>query len=81
MKRALEEKKAKTTEVKNSEKLAMQSVQKKTTTLEVYSKVLKPDYFLLENLVPAGSFLFSSDITLLVSELYVFLFFKYYKSD
>lgn len=38
-KRALEEKKTTRTEAKNSEKLAMQSVQEKTATLEMYSKV------------------------------------------
>jgi len=47
VKRALEEKKTNRTEVKNSEKLAMQNVQNKTTALEVYSKVLKPNYLLL----------------------------------
>ncbi|WOL17948.1 kinetochore protein Nuf2-like [Canna indica] len=39
-KRALEEKKSHKVEVKNSERSAMQSVQEKTSTLEVYSKVL-----------------------------------------
>lgn len=38
LQRALEEKKTNRTEVKNSEKLAMQNVQNKTTALEVYSK-------------------------------------------
>ncbi|URD84695.1 Nuf2 family protein [Musa troglodytarum] len=39
LQRALEEKKSYRTEVKNSERSAMQSVQEKTSTLEVYSKV------------------------------------------
>ncbi|XP_020103157.1 probable kinetochore protein NUF2 [Ananas comosus] len=38
LQRALEEKKTTRTEAKNSEKLAMQSVQEKTATLEMYSK-------------------------------------------
>nr|XP_010927679.1 kinetochore protein NUF2 homolog [Elaeis guineensis] len=38
LQRALEEKKANRSEVKNSERLAMQSVQEKNVTLEVYSK-------------------------------------------
>ncbi|ONK56144.1 uncharacterized protein A4U43_C10F4590 [Asparagus officinalis] len=38
LQRTLEEKKANRTEVQNSEKLAVQNVQKKTTILEVYSK-------------------------------------------
>lgn len=40
LKRALEEKKSARAELKNSEKMAMQSVQEKTATLEIYSKVL-----------------------------------------
>lgn len=38
LQRALEEKKATRTEAKDSEKLAMQNVQKRTTTIEVYLK-------------------------------------------
>ncbi|XP_072970205.1 kinetochore protein NUF2 homolog [Typha angustifolia] len=38
LQRALEEKKSTRVEVRNSEKLAMQSVQEKTATLEMYSK-------------------------------------------
>lgn len=38
LQRALEEKKSARAELKNSEKMAMQSVQEKTATLEIYSK-------------------------------------------